>query len=183
MEEYKYFTSIYPDWCKERQARYKNTLMVEFIDKIIITKLKELSKLKHNFNLIKCPDSPIISVFKDIDSNPDKNYLILSRDPHYSCIWAYHNIAIYNGKELVSRNDYLGFPEYYPTIHHTLIPHFYLIAGMKRNEYHGLDKYGPKKTLNLLKKEYTSIIDESNEIYEKISQYKNLFFLKLLPSL
>ena len=51
---------------------------------------------------------------------------------------------------------------------------------MKRNEYPGKNKFGPKKTDEYIEKHKSTIVDESDFILEDIIKYKNIFYLNSL---
>ena len=177
LDEYKKFPSIYPNWCKDRMNRYKYAVTIKFIKKYLIDKLRKVQEIKHNFMIIECEDSPILKIFEDIELASAKNTLILSRDPHYMCILCYHDVSIYNGRFIVNRDTYIHESEY-PKVHYTLIPAYYMIAGMKRNEYEGIKLYGPKKTEKLINDNKVAIIKGTLPEIQEVLPYKNIFYLK-----
>ena len=179
MEEYKIFSSIYPNWCKDRQKRFKNESTINTIHKFLIEKFRKLSTIKHNFHLIKSPDSPIIQIFKDISLAKEKKYIIISRDPHYLCLLAYFDLSIYNGRFIVGNENYYLEDEY-PKVSRSLIPAYYMIAGLPRNEYKGLEKYGKKNTVKLINNNIIPIIKQELELIEPVNKYRKIFYLKEL---
>ena len=178
LKEYKTFTSIYPNWCKERQKRYKNKEVMEYVRKFIINKLEKLSEIKSNFSIIRCEDSPVIQMYKDLKIIK-KSSIILSRDPHMVCLLAYYNITIFTGLVLLNRKTYYK-ERGYPYVHYSFIPAYYLIRGMKRNEYDGLQGYGQKKTQKLINENKIPIIKQNLPQITSINQYRKLFYLNEL---
>lgn len=176
LHEYKIFKTIYPDWCKIRSERFNNEAMVGFLHKYIITHLKKASTKINNFNMIKCNDAPIIDIFNDIKLNPTLKYVVISRDPHYNCIMAYYNISIFNGRDLIDRNS-LKYTKDLPNINYTMLPFYYLIRGLDRNEYKGAYLYGHKKTEKYINDNYETLITWENPLLEEVKDYKNIFFL------
>ena len=176
LNEYKVFSDIYPDWCKVRNDRFKNESIVGFLHKYIINHLKKASDKINNFNLIKCDDAPIITIFRDIKLNPKLKYVVISRDPHYNCIMSYYDISIFNGRDLVDRGS-LKYLKDLPDINYTMLPFYYLIRGMDRNEYKGVKLYGQKKTEKYINENLTTLITWEDPILEEVKPYKNIFFL------
>lgn len=178
LKEYKIFTEIYPGWCKERQKRYRNDEVMEYIKKFIIDKLEKLSEIKPNFSVVECEDSPVIKLYNDLKIN-EKNTIILSRDPHMVCLLAYYNIHIFTGIVLLSRRNYYK-ERGYPYVHYSFIPAYYLIRGMKRNEYDGLLGYGQKKTQKLINENKIAIMKQTLPAITSVNQYRKLFYLNEL---
>jgi hypothetical protein len=176
LNEYKVFSDIYPDWCKVRNDRFKNESIVGFLHKYIINHLKKASDKINNFNIIKCDDAPIITIFRDIKLNPKLKYVVISRDPHYNCIMSYYDISIFNGRDLVDRGS-LKYLKDLPDINYTMLPFYYLIRGMDRNEYKGVKLYGQKKTEKYINENLTTLITWEDPILEEVKPYKNIFFL------
>ena len=176
LNEYKVFSDIYPDWCKVRNDRFKNESIVGFLHKYIINHLKKASDKINNFNIIKCDDAPIITIFRDIKLNPKLKYVVISRDPHYNCIMSYYYISIFNGRDLVDRGS-LKYLKDLPDINYTMLPFYYLIRGMDRNEYKGVKLYGQKKTEKYINENLTTLITWEDPILEEVKPYKNIFFL------
>ena len=176
LNEYKVFSDIYPDWCKVRNDRFKNESIGGFLHKYIINHLKKASDKINNFNIIKCDDAPIITIFRDIKLNPKLKYVVISRDPHYNCIMSYYDISIFNGRDLVDRGS-LKYLKDLPDINYTMLPFYYLIRGMDRNEYKGVKLYGQKKTEKYINENLTTLITWEDPILEEVKPYKNIFFL------
>jgi hypothetical protein len=176
LNEYKVFSDIYPDWCKVRNDRFKNESIVGFLHKYIINHLKKASDKINNFNIIKCDDAPIITIFRDIKLNPKLKYVVISRDPHYNCIMSYYDISIFNGRDLIDRGS-LKYLKDLPDINYTMLPFYYLIRGMDRNEYKGVKLYGQKKTEKYINENLTTLITWEDPILEEVKPYKNIFFL------
>lgn len=176
LDEYKVFSDIYPDWCKVRNDRFENESIVGFLHKYIINHLKKASGKINNFNIIKCDDAPIITIFRDIKLNPKLKYVVISRDPHYNCIMSYYDISIFNGRDLVDRGS-LKYLKDLPDINYTMLPFYYLIRGMDRNEYKGVKLYGQKKTEKYINENLTTLITWEDPILEEVKPYKNIFFL------
>lgn len=176
LNEYKVFSDIYPDWCKVRNDRFKNESIVGFLHKYIINHLKKASDKINNFNIIKCDDAPILTIFRDIKLNPKLKYVVISRDPHYNCIMSYYDISIFNGRDLIDRGS-LKYLKDLPDINYTMLPFYYLIRGMDRNEYKGVKLYGQKKTEKYINENLTTLITWEDPILEEVKPYKNIFFL------
>ena len=68
----------------------------------------------------------------------------------------------------------------YPAVHHALIPSYFLIAGIKRNEYSGLPKYGKKKTDKLINENKIGIIKQTLPELEPVRPYRKIFYLNEL---
>ena len=175
LKEYTIFNEIYPQWCRSRSLRYKNSININFLKKYLIDKLKRIEK--HNFGIFECDDSPIIKIYQDIEMSSHKKRIILSRDPHFMCLLCYFDIHIYNGRFIVNRDTYL-YEEEYPKVHFSFIPAYYMIAGMSRNEYPGLPKYGPKKTVNLINNNKVAVIKGTLDIIKDVLPYRNIFYIK-----
>ena len=176
LDDYKVFREIYPEWCKVRKERFSNESMVGFLHKYIISNLKKAANKINNFNVIKCDDAPVITIFNDIKLNPTLKYVIISRDPHYNCIMAYYNVSIFNGRDLVDRSS-LKYAKDLPNINYTMLPFYYLIRGLDRNEYKGARLYGHKKTEKYINDNYETLITWENPLLEEVKDYKNIFFL------
>lgn len=178
MEKYKVFPSIYPDWCKERNKRFDNIELVELVNKILIHRLKKIQEMKSNFTMTKCEDSTIIQIYKDLELT-SKSVIVFSRDPHIMCLLAYFDIGIFNGRFSVTRETYYKEKEY-PMVHYSLIPAYYLIAGLKRNEYVGLNKYGKKRTEELINNNKVAVVKRELPIMKELLPYCKIFYLKEL---
>lgn len=177
LDEYKTFNEIYPDWNNERQERYNNFGMEEFIEKNLLKKLRLLSERMNNFKIVKCPDAPILTIKEDLKTT-NGNTVLLSRDPHFNCLFLYFpELWIFDGKRLFCREDFNTVPSN-PKVKYNLLPYYYLLCGMRRNEYRGIEKMGPQKTVKYLKENLSSIIDGSDELWKEVEKYKDLFFLK-----
>lgn len=172
------FTKIYPNWCKERYDRYGNVDIMKFIKNNLLRRIKKFSDVVKNVELVKSKDAPILSILASFEFNVDnRKSIVLSRDPHYQCLWAYHEFNIYNGKNIINRKTSLKDKDT-PNLHYSLYPHYYLISGMKRNEYTGLNKWGPKRTADYITKNKASIISFEDKVFDTIKEYKDLFFLE-----
>lgn len=178
LTEYKIFTSIYPNWCKDRQKRYNNIEIKNSVQKYIINKLIKLSELKSSINVIKCEDSPIIQIMKDLDKTTKRN-IIVSRDPHMLCLLTYYDIDIYNGRYFLNRETYTMEPDC-PGVHYSLIPAYFLIRGIHRDEYKGIKGYGKKKTDDLINKNLIKTVRSQLPQMEEVNKYRKIFFLKEL---
>lgn len=177
MDEYKTFSTINSNWCEKRQLRYGESEMVTFIHKNLIRRLKVLEKNINNFKLVKCEDSPILKINEDIKLIK-KPYLIISRDPHYTCLFLYNdNIHIYDGKHILNKENIRNIRSY-PDIDYSLLPYYYLLCGMSRNEYSGMRGLGPKKTIKYLNENLSDILSETDDKLLSVIQYKDIFFLK-----
>lgn len=171
------FTKIYPNWCKSRYARYDNESIMDFIRKVMIPKLKLFSKVVPNVSIIPCKDSTMLTISREIEFNGDfTESIVLSRDPHFQCILAYYPIAIYDGKNLYNRGTRQGLNNI-PNVHYSLIPYYYLMVGMSRNEYKGVNKVGPNTFYKLLEKDKKGIIDFSNNKIKEAEKYKDIFLI------
>ena len=179
MDNYKKLIEIYPDWCKDRIQRYHNEYVIGFIHKILLSKLKILAETQSNFYLIKSPDAPILDIFNEIVLNPSQKYVVLSRDPHFNCILAYNDISIYNGLDLYDRRNFKLVKDI-PDIHHTLLPYYYLVRGIDRDEYRGVATYGHKKTEKYIKDNMDTIIIKEDPLYTTVECYRQLFYIKEL---
>jgi energy-coupling factor transporter ATP-binding protein EcfA2 len=107
---------------------------------------------------------------------PKLKYVVISRDPHYNCIMSYYDISIFNGRDLVDRGS-LKYLKDLPDINYTMLPFYYLIRGMDRNEYKGVKLYGQKKTEKYINENLTTLITWEDPILEEVKPYKNIFFL------
>ena len=59
----------------------------------------------------------------------------------------------------------------------SLLPYYFMINGLKRNEYIGIKKFGKKRTTEYLKRNIESIIQENDNILSEVLNYKDIFFL------
>lgn len=178
MNEYKKFVEIYPDWCKDRMKRYKNTEILNLVEKILIRKLEKLKEMKSNFDIIKCDDSPIISIHNDLKIS-SKSTVVFSRDPHFMCLLAYYNIAIFNGRFITDRFTYYMEKEY-PKVHYLLIPAFYMLCGIKRDEYVGVKGYAIKKGSKLINDNKIAVIKQTLPELQEVNKYRKIFYLNEL---
>lgn len=178
MEKYKAFSEIYPNWCIKRQQRYGNETIINLVHKLLIKKLEKLAEIKPSFSIIKCEDAPIMRIFKDMEHS-NKSFIILSRDPHMLCLFAYYDVAIYNGRFIVNRSNYYLENEY-PKVHYTLIPAYYMMAGISRNEYKGVNGLGPKKTNKLINENKLAVIKQELPEMENVNKYRKIFYLREL---
>lgn len=175
MKEYKKFTEIYPDWCKERQQRYLNKEIMDTVDKYIVKKLEKLQLIKPNFVVVDCPDAPILSIYSDLAATT-KRVVVVSRDPHMLCLLPYYDITIFNGRYLVNRNTYY-YEKDYCVVRLPFIPAYFMIRGMKRNEYEGKYKYGKKKTEKLINSHMVEIAKQELEDISDVNIYRKIFYL------
>ena len=148
---------------------------MSYVKKFIINKLEKLSEIKTNFQIINCEDSPIIKIYKDLKIS-EKSSIILSRDPHMVCLLAYYNISIFTGLVVLNRKNYYK-ERGYPYVHYSFIPAYYLIRGMKRNEYDGLQGYGQKKTQKLINENKIAVMKQTLPAITSINKYRKLFYL------
>lgn len=172
----KIFTSVYPDWNKKRYERYKNARIMQFLNTALIPRLAKLGNTVKNIEIIKAKDSPVVSILKLLRMNAsDANPVVITRDPHYSCLIAHiPNLSIYNGKNVlnaITLKDEKG----YPNIHVALLPQYFLLCGMKRNEYAGIKKIGPKTAEKIINEDKLGVINYTNDTIAEVAKYKNLF--------
>lgn len=177
MDRYIKFPDIYPDWCKERMLVYQESEMVTFIHDNLIRRMKILEKNINNFKLIKCEDSPILYIKEDIKLYKEP-YLIISRDEHYLCLFIYDEdlLYIYDGKDIFNKAT-SNRMKHNPDVKYMLLPYYFMINGLKRNEYNGIKKFGKKRTTEYLKRNIESIIQENDNILSEVLDYKDIFFL------
>ncbi len=64
-----------------------------------------------------------------------------------------------------------------PDIDSYMLPYYFLICGMKRNEYKGKDKYGPKKTIDYINKNLESVLEETDTLTLELKKERKLFFI------
>lgn len=179
MYKYTYFPSIYKDWCKERMERYKNSGIKKLIDDNLIKRLPKLEKHLNNFKFIKCEDSPILDIMKDIESIKEKT-VIVTRDTQYQCLFLYSedNIFISDGRRLFNRKTINAIQKGYFPVSYSLLPYFYLLRGDKRNEYKGYKRMGEKTTYKYIKEKLENIVQDKDERINELKEYRPLFFLK-----
>lgn len=179
MNEYKYFPSIYENWCKERIKRYKTSGIVKLIEDNLIKRLPILEKHISNFKFIKCEDSPILTIMKDIENIKDK-IVIISRDTHYQCLFLYsdENLYLSDGKRIFNKKTINDSQKGYFPVSYSLIPYFYLLCGDKRNEYKGIRGMGVKTTYKYIKDNLVNIAKDKDEKINSLKEYRPLFFLK-----
>lgn len=171
------FNKIFEGWCKERYSRYTNKDIMSFIKNDFLKRLKKYSEAVQNVEILEAKDATVLTILRMMNMNEDNTKsLILSRDPHFACVLSYHNTSWYNGKNIINRDNYINEKEI-PNVHYSLFPNYYLICGMKRNEYPGKLKFGPKKTVDYIQAHKPTIIDLSDFIYEDVIAYKDLFFI------
>lgn len=176
----KIFDDIYPEWNKERYKRFENESVVNFINNELLRRFKIYSKTVKNVNIIKYKKSFLTDVMKVLNvlENP-KEAVILSRNPQILCLLTYYNISIYDGKDMVTRQTY-SMIKGYPTVHYSLIPHWFLLRGDKRNGYNGYPRMGPKITDNYIEKNKEGIISFEDSRIKSLEKYRKLYFLKEL---
>lgn len=169
----KKFNEYIPDWNKERNERLTDERVI-IIHKQIISRLKRLSL--SNILLIECDDSTIINIYKDIslDTKQGSGAVILSRDPHYQCLFGCKlpYIEIYDGKKTINKNIFRG-DEKYPNISYLLIPYYYSLAGEKRNGYKRAVKWNKNKIIDYLTARIDKVASlEDEELQKHINAIK-----------
>ena len=174
----KIFDDIYPDWNKDRYKRFENETVIDFVKNKLLKKLKLYSKKVTNVTVVDYKDSFITDIFSVLNIfEIHSNVLIISRNPQMLCLLSYFNLSIYDGKEIVSRKTYYLIKGN-PTVHYSLIPHWFLLRGDKRNGYKGYPRMGPKTTDNYIQKHKEKIISFEDERIKTVEKYKKLYFLK-----
>ena len=174
----KIFDNVYENWNTERYKRFENETVVNFIHKNLLRRLKVYSKTVKNVTVLEYKDAFLIDVIKILDV-VEKNAptLLMSRNPQTLCVLAYYNISIYDGKEIVDRKTY-KLIKGNPTVHYSLIPHWFLLKGDKRNGYKGYYRMGPKTTDKYIEKNKEDVISFEDERMKSLEKYKKLYFLK-----
>lgn len=177
LEKSEYFKSIYKDWQIEREKRYENDDVINFLHKILINKLRKIKIT--NLEIVKCNDATILTMNEYLKEYKPKDTVIHSRDPHYLCLFYYHSqLMIYDGKTyMTGRNYHKTRSKLLPNINSKMLPYYFLICGMKRNDYPGIEKYGTIKTVNYLLNNFENIIDGKDELIKKVEKYKKIFLL------
>lgn len=174
----KIFDDIYPDWNKDRYKRFENETVIDFVKNKLLKKLKLYSKKVTNVTVVDYKDSFITDIFSVLNIfEIHNNVLIISRNPQMLCLLSYFNLSIYDGKEIVNRKTY-SLIKGNPTVHYSLIPHWFLLRGDKRNGYIGYPRMGPKTTDNYIQKHKEKIISFEDERIKTVEKYKKLYFLK-----
>ncbi len=179
LERGEYFSSIYSTWNKSRYQRFNNDEVVDFLHKILINNIRKLSKTVKNVKLIKCKDDTILTIKEYVKKHDYKDVIIHSRDPHYLCLFhLYNDIFIYDGKSNLTNKTYqIMRAKTLPDIDSYMLPYYFLICGMKRNEYKGKDKYGPKKTIDYINKNLESVLEETDTLTLELKKERKLFFI------
>lgn len=179
LERGSYFSNIYPNWNRSRYLRYNNDEVIDFLHKILINNIRKLSKSIDNVKLIKCKDDTILTIKEYVKKHDYKEVVIHSRDPHYLCLFhLYKDIFIYDGKSNLTNKTYqIMRAKTLPDIDSFLLPYYFLICGMKRNEYKGKDKYGPKKTIEYIEKYLEDVLKRTDSLTLELKEYRKLFFI------
>lgn len=175
----KKFNEYIPDWNIERNKRL-NEENVKLIYSQIISRLKRL-KL-NNISLIECDDSPILNITKDIlkDTINGDGAVILSRDPHYQCIFALANrCELYDGKRTISANDFKR-TEKYPEIIYSMVPYYYVLAGQSRNNYKRPLRWTKNKIIDYIMAHGRDIIEKKDEVFNNLEKEVKVFQIKEL---
>ena len=179
LEKGTHFPSIYPKWNNERYKRFNNDEVVIFLHKILINNIKKLSKNTDKVKIVKCTDDTILTVKNYIKRYNYNDIVIHSRDPHYLCLFhLYKEICIFDGKSYMTGDTYKVMrSKSLPELDPYLLPYYFLICGMKRNEYKGKDKYGPKKTIAYINDRLEDVLNKTDSITLELKDYRKLFFI------
>ena len=176
----KIFNDIYPEWNLDRYKRLENETVVDFIHNNLIKKLKSYSKKVKNVSIIEYKKAFIIDVLKILNVFGKEGFnLIISRNPQILTLLAYYNVFIYDGKDVIDRRT-CKMIKGCPKVHHSLIPHWFLLRGDKRNGYKGYPRMGPKITDNYIEKHKADIISFTDERIKTVEKYRKLYFVKEL---
>ena len=173
------FNKIYPNWCIERYKRYENEDVMKYLKNDLLKRLQKFTLAVSNVDMIEYRDAPVLEVLRDVKVSEDSNILVISRDPHYLCILPYKNIDIYNGKNILNRNNY--YTERNMTqLHYAFIPNWFLLRGDTRNGYEGIKGFGPKKADDYIQKNKTEILKGEDPKFKELEVYRKLYFLNEL---
>lgn len=176
----KIFNDIYPEWNLDRYKRLENETVVNFIHNNLIKRLKSYSKKVKNVSIIEYKKAFIIDILKILNVFEKEGFnLIISRNPQILTLLAYYNVFIYDGKDVIDRRT-CKMIKGYPKVHHSLIPHWFLLRGDKRNGYKGYPRMGPKITDNYIEKHKGDIISFTDERIKTVEKYRKLYFVKEL---
>lgn len=149
LEKSSLHTSIYPGWCQERYNRV-NISKSNFL-KTLLVALNEYSKNTKLVKIINTHDiHPALVVrYLEIGNRRSKS-IVLSKDVVFQTL-NMNNVAIFTGVDYIDFTDNerplpdgieLEEPE-------VMLKYYLAIRGdMKHNEYPGVEKYGPKKSLD-----------------------------------
>lgn len=172
------FKSVYPKWQKVREERLLNEVVLNFITHELLPRFRRISNKSQNITLEEWSEAFLLDIIYsfELDNNAKKS-IIVSRNPQSLCLLAYYDANIYNGSKIIDKDNYRSVKNY-PDVERSFIPVWFLIRGDERNEYKGINKYGIKKTNDFINKNKIECVDLSHDIFKKIKEYKNLYFLK-----
>lgn len=172
------FKKVYPKWQNVREERLLNEVVLNFITHELLPRFRRIATKLENIFLEEWSEAFLIDIIQSFELNDNaKKSIVISRNPQSICLLAYYDANIYNGSKIITKDNYRSVKNY-PDVDRSFIPIWFLIRGDERNEYKGVSKYGIKKTNDFINKNKIECVDLSHDLFKKIKEYKNLYFLK-----
>lgn len=186
-------THIFTDWCKERYKRVDYS-KCGFLQKLILS-LNNFSKENPLIKIINSKDKHPAMIIHEQERLSKSLFCVLSKDSVIQCL-PIPTMHIWTGVNYIEQDDpdrivpdNVELPE--PV--ELFLPYYMTIRGDARNEYKGVDGYGPQRTSKYLHeqkirikanlehplKEYTDKyiglfdINNMNDVYSEITRDKN----------
>lgn len=175
---------IYPDWCKERYERVAYNKS-DFLQTLILS----LHKFSETNPLIKVVNTkkvhPALVVYEN-EKNSRKRSTILSKDIVFQCL-PLKNIVVYTGVAYMDLDDPMRtvpddveLPEPYSMY----LPYYLALRGDSRNEFPGMNGYGPKKSSEYVRRNKlrlkVGIESEEHPHKEWMDKYSQLYDINKL---
>lgn len=170
-------TSIYPDWCKERynRVRLKDS-------NFILSFLSSIKRIQDNNTLLSIEnidDKHICQyIFEKVDSSRD--FYLVSKDYVCQTLIYYKKCIIFTGINYIdyrdpnpSLYDNINVGSFTPAGYEFLYP---LLRGDSRNEYKGLNGFGPIKSIQFIKENKIKLfLDSDYPNKDLITKYRPLY--------
>ena len=171
-------TSIYPDWCKERYRRVKlkdSNFIISFL-----TAIKNIESNNTLISIENIGDKHIAQyIFEKTDST-SRDFYLVSKDYVCQSLIYYKKCIIFTGINYIdyrdtnpSLYDNVNVKSFSPAGYDFLYP---LLRGDSRNEYKGLDGFGPIKSIRFIKENKIKLfLDGDYPHKDLITKYRPLY--------
>lgn len=175
MEPSQAHIDIFPDWCKSRYERV-DIMKSDFLKKFLVA-IKNYSQNNVSVKLANTHKvHPALVVYQN-EMKTKKRFLVLSKDLVFQCMTLKH-CSIYNGTSFIDiDNPNRDLPEFIelsePDI---LLPYALALMGSTREEFKGLNGYGPYKSSKYINKYKIEIkLGVEHPLKEHLDKYSVLF--------
>lgn len=166
---------IYPDWCKERYSRVK-ILRSTFLKRFLMA-VKTYSDKYSSVKVVNTTKVHPALIVYNTEKSRRKPFLILSKDLVFQTM-PIERCSIYTGISYIDMSnpnrdlpDLINIPE--PT---EMLPYAISLIGSSREEFPGLNGYGPRKAEKYVSRHKLDIqLGINHELKEHMDKYEVLF--------